>query len=406
MAINGVTGGSFTVRRVADGISATSVLEASEGFTQVFNASTGMYLSTNDWSVNNNIITPSLIVNGEIRTTGITARVWEYRRVDTGAWQEFPTTPMGVTINAAVLTFTANLDQTDTGEVFNVTNYPGGISAGGIVTLRFRFEFTDGTRTGLESYVVQEFRRNELSESSISYWVMKSAGPYFSVADFSDKSFEARVFIGGTEVLTNITYQWTLTNPGGNIVTSQKDVTVTRAQVVSNATLTLRITQEDIGMNVLVETFELFDLLDPIQIIERVENVVGENTQASGTLVPFQNGAPMGGLTAANSEWRFRLIQVTDITENTWDFDTTPANRGSAVDGTRVGNTFTAGYFQDDEVTPATADANARVYRTATQQDVFSTQDGANLNVTAAELEAKDSNVRVDYEFELFGFNG
>ena len=392
MAISGIQGGSFSVRRVDDGVSATSTITASRGLQQIFNTSTSAYIGNGDWSETANRLTGTLIVNGTSATP--TATSWAYLDTNTGNFVDITGSETAFNIVSGALDITRNLDSSD---------FPTDSLNGMILTIRVEHTFTEGTRTGLNSFETVELRRSELTESSISYWIQKNSGPFFTAQDSSDKPFEGRVYIGGTEVTSGITYVWGL---GSNTsFATTPTVTISRDDVATSATLSLRITHAEIGTNVLVEEFELFDLLDPISFSERIDSLVPSSSTATAIILPFQNGSPMSGLTTGNSEWRFRIFNSINGSQGTWDNTVTGSTRGSEVNGT-TGNVFTAGYFQDDATTAATDNTDDFVYRTATESNVQGSNDGVELIVAASEIEDNGNSIRVEYDFRLISYNG
>ena len=394
MAISGVSGGSFTITRIDDGVSSTSTITANRGTLQVFDSANSNYLGNGNWdttaSGTANTLTASLIVNGVVTTP--TATQWSYQNTSTGAFIAITGSETAFTISGTNLQVVRNLDDT--------TDFPANSLAGGSITIQVEHTFTVGNRTGLKSFQSIQLRRSEVTESSISYNLQAMSGPFWTSADASDKTFSALVYIGGSQPSAPaISYQWLL---NATQIGTGQSVTVSRNDINSSATLTLRITHADIGTSVEVGSLELFDLLDQVYFVERVDSVVAANTVASALILPYQNGTPMANLTASNCEFRFRVFNTTTGAQSTFA-STTGSTRGTMVNGTG-NNTFTAGYYQNDNTTPGNFSTTRFVYRTAVQQDVDGASEGVILNVQPVEIERAGNRPRFDYEMHLISY--
>lgn len=302
-------------------------------------------------------ITPQLLVNGiDINRNGtraaspvnaaITDIQWQvstgttFVDVDT-ALDGFELT--GTTLNGTgtVLRIDRNLDVT--------TNFNPGALMNGALTLRAVIEYnitgvTDaaGANQTLTCNAMMVVSRQVLTESSMFSQIRLidttptgqpsngSASQIWNSGFRTDKTLRVDLFIGANNVaadatgITGLTFQWSNTN--GTIAGAvARDLTVDRDDVNTAETYFCTVTEVESGDTFVSNSLELRDFLDPIQFQEVGTATVDAGAMAMLTVIPYQNGAPMIGLTATNTVYSFeyrRQSSATDMTGTRLAWDT------------------------------------------------------------------------------------
>ena len=309
-------------------------------------------------------ITPQLIVNGvDLMLDGtraaspvnasITQVQWQ---VSTGATFENVDTSLDGfeltgTLNNGVGT-TLRIDR----NLDNAANFNPGALMGGMLILRAVISYnitgvTDemGANQTLMCNAGMTLMRTVLTESSMFSQIRLidttpsgqasngSAAQIWNSGWRTDKTFRVDLFIGANnEAATaagraGLTFQWS--NSNGTIAgATDRDLTINRNDVDTAETFFCTVTHVETGSTYVSNSLEIRDFLDPIQFVEVGTSTVDTGSQGMLTVIPYQNGAPMIGNTAANTIFSFEFRQQTSPTDMTgtrtaWDANFALADR-------------------------------------------------------------------------------
>ena len=349
------------------------------------------------------VLTPQLIVNGtDIMLDGtradppvsasITGVQWQ---VSTGtAFENVDTGRAGFSLTGAINTTTGlgtslqidrNLILRNAPEDIQPTpNFNDGALMGGMLVLRAVISYnitgvTDemGNNQVLMCTTGMTLTRTVLTESSMFAQIRLidttaspnpsngSASQIWNSGWTTDKTFRTDLFIGANNVaadatgLAGLTFQWW--NSDGMIdMQTGRDLTINRNDVDTAETYYVEVTEVETGTVFQSNSLEIRDFLDPIQFVEVGTSTVDTGSAAMLTVIPYQNGSPMSGLTALNTEYRFEYRtqdMPTDMTgqrnnvtpgrDGRFNTATTPALRFPPLTGGTIASTGLP--YEDDD---------------------------------------------------------
>ena len=162
----------------------------------------------------------------------------------------------------------------------------------------------------------------------------------------ADKRLRVDLFIGANNVaadpvgITGLTFQWS--NSDGTIPgATNRDLDITRNDVNTAETYFCVVTDVETGETYQSNSLEIRDFLDPIQFQEIGTATVDTGSAAMLTVIPYQNGAPMIGLTAANTIYSFEYREQNASNDMTGQRNNDTAGRNGRFDTTvSIANRF------------------------------------------------------------------
>ena len=297
------------------------------------------------------VLTPQLIVNGtDINMSGaraappvnasITGVQWQvsvgatFEDVDTGR-EGFSLTGVvnSTTELATSLQIDRNLILRNADETIQPTpNFNDGALMGGMLVLRAVISYnitgvTDetGANQTLMCTTGMTLTRTVLTESSMFSQIRLidntpttppglpsngSASQIWNSGWTAAKTFRTDLYIGANNVaadasgISGLTFQW-YDSDGIRAGDVSRDLTIDRNDVDTAETFYVEVTEVETGTVFQSNSLEIRDFLDPIQFIETGTATVDTGSAAMLTVVPYQNGMPMRGLTASNTIYRF-----------------------------------------------------------------------------------------------------
>ena len=321
------------------------------------------------------ILTPQLLVNGtDINLDGtraappvnasITGVQWQvsvgatFEDVDTGR-EGFSLTGVtnGTTGVDTSLQIDRNLILRNAPEALQPTpNFNDGALMGGMLVLRAIISYnitgvTDeaGANQTLMCTTGVTLTRTVLTESSMFSQIRLvdttpenaasngSASQIWNSGWRTDKTLRTDLYIGANNVaadaagISGLTFQWH--NSDGVIAgQTNRDLIVNRDDVDTAETYFVEVTEVETGTVFQSNSLELRDFLDPIQFIETGTATVDTGSAAMLTVIPYQNGAPMIGLTASNTIYRFEYRTQNSPTDMTGQRNNTTAGQNGRFD--------------------------------------------------------------------------
>ena len=163
----------------------------------------------------------------------------------------------------------------------------------------------------------------------------------------ADKRLRVDLFIGANNVASTpegragLTFQWHnsdgVIDPGG----TARDLDITRNDVNTAETYYCVVTDVETNETYQSNSLEIRDFLDPIQFQEIGTATVDTGSAAMLTVIPYQNGAPMQGLTAANTIYSFEYREQNASNDMTGQRNNDTAGRNGRFDTTvSIANRF------------------------------------------------------------------
>ena len=144
----------------------------------------------------------------------------------------------------------------------------------------------------------------------------------------ADKRLRVDLFIGANNAASTpegragLTFQWS--NSEGEITgATNRDLDIDRNDVNTAETYFCVVTDVETGTTYQSNSLEIRDFLDPIQFQEIGTATIDTGAAAMLTVIPYQNGAPMQGLTAANTIYSFEFRVQNSATDMTGQRGTT-----------------------------------------------------------------------------------
>ena len=356
------------------------------------------------------VLTPQLIVNGtDIMLDGtraappvnasITNVQWQ---VSTGAtFEDVDTGRAGFSLTGVMNGTTGTSLQIDRNLILRnadimvqpTANFNDGALMGGMLILRAVISYnitgvTDemGNNQVLMCTAGMTLTRTVLTESSMFAQIRLidttvspnpsngSASQIWNSGWTADKTFRTDLFIGANNVagdatgLSGLTFQW-YDSDGLRMGDESRDLTINRNDVDTAETFYVEVTEVETGTVFQSNSLEIRDFLDPIQFVEVGTATVDTGSAAMLTVIPYQNGSPMSGLTDMNTEYRFEYRTQNSPTDMTgqrnnmtagingrFDQAVTPAQRFPPLTGGTVAST---GLPYEDDTNPVITDGIA-----------------------------------------------
>ena len=359
-------------------------------------------------------LTPSLLVNGvDIAFDGarhaspvnalILTVTWAYLN-NAGTYTNVATSnngwslasPGGHTLNEQ-LVIERNIGQT-------AGDFPAGAIMDNTIFLRCTITYNiTGVLTGantlqtLTSTSFVEIRKNILTESSMFARILLTeqvgqagaSSQIWNSGFTGSKTFRADLIIGAAIRTTSVTYEWFNSNSATINIGTDRNLTITRADVDTAETYFCVVTDQDTNTEYVTNTIELRDFLDPVQFVEIGTATVDTGSNAMVTILPYQNGKNMAGLTAANTSYRFEILRQANATDMTgteipW---LTSAGAGGLSGAARFEGS-NAGTYSNSDVTDG--------YATTGHDPTIM---GVTINITDTELGAFGAFIDYDVTF-------
>ena len=314
-----------------------------------------------------------------------------------GNYERVNTSTNGFSITNDVLSINRNLDTT--------TDWNTGALQDNMLHIRCRISYNItgvlDAANNLQTLTSDSFitvRRNILTESSMFARIYLreidgqsgSSSQIWNSGFTGDKTFRADLIIGANiandSAAFDVTYQWH-DSDGAISGQTSRDLTRTRAQVLTAETYHCLVTDVHTGMVYTTNSIELRDFLDPIQFVEVGTATIDTGSGAMLTVIPYQNGAMMSGLTAANTAYRFEI-----------------SRQGTAVDmtGTRIAwvtSTPNATRAPGQTAPVYSADTNPALTNGIVTLVHNTTINGATLGIADAEVGAHGAFINYDVMF-------
>ncbi len=340
-----------------------------------------------------------VLVGGTAGTILTIPAIGSYEAVNTGL--------MGFSVSDGMLSIDRNLDDTSP-SIFNTQALQDNMLH---LRCRISYNITGVLDSGnnLQTLTSDSFvtiRRTLLTESSMfsriyltDTGVNGSSAQVWNSGFTGDKVFQADLIIGANiandDADFDVTYQWHDSN--GTIAGAvARTLTRTRAQVDTAETYFCVVTDVHTGIDYTTNSIELRDFLDPVQFVEVGTSTVDTGSNGMLQIIPYQNGAPMAGLTASNTTYSFeirRQANATDMTGTRIAWITT-SGAGGLTAANRFTSAGTSSYVADTD--PALTNGIAR-----TPHDPASGVEGATIVITDTEMGAFGAFIDYDVEFDM-----